>query len=243
MRTIASLIMCRGVEDMETSVLVVDDEQKVLDVIQPYLTQEGFWVITAKTGKLALEAVIEQKPNIVILDWMLPEMCGLDVCREIRKTSKVAIIMLTARTEEMDRVIGLEMGADDYMTKPFSLRELSARIRSVLRRINPSSLDPSVLHRGELTIDEEKHLVWKDGQEIVLTPAEFQILLTLATRPGVVYSRLQLLQATTSDNYMSYERSIDSHISHLRKKIEQDLANLQYIQTVHGVGYRFGDFP
>jgi DNA-binding response OmpR family regulator len=229
------------VKRMKTSVLVVDDEQKVLDVIHPYLIQEGFDVFTAKTGNLALQAVAEKKPDIVILDWMLPEKSGLDVCRDIRKKSSVAIIMLTAKTEEMDRVVGLEVGADDYMTKPFSLRELSARIRSVLRRTNPSSLSSKVIQRGEITIDEDKHVVLKGDQEVALTPAEFQILLTLASRPGIVYSRLQLLQVITGDTYLSYERSIDSHISHLRKKIETDLSNPQYIQTVHGVGYRFGD--
>ncbi|WP_028778702.1 response regulator transcription factor [Shimazuella kribbensis] len=226
---------------MKTSVLVVDDEQKVLDVIQPYLIQEGFDVLTAKTGNRALQEVAEKKPDIVILDWMLPEKSGLDVCRDIRKKSSVAIIMLTAKTEEMDRVVGLEVGADDYMTKPFSLRELSARIRSVLRRTNPSSLNSKVIQRGDITIDEDKHVVLKGDQEVALTPAEFQILLTLASRPGIVYSRLQLLQVITGDTYLTYERSIDSHISHLRKKIETDLSNPQYIQTVHGVGYRFGD--
>nr|WP_255724743.1 response regulator transcription factor [Shimazuella soli] len=221
--------------------MVVDDEQKVLDVIQPYLIQEGFEVITAKTGNEALKAVAESNPNIVILDWMLPEKSGLEVCREIRKKSSVAIIMLTAKTEEMDRVVGLEVGADDYMTKPFSLRELAARIRSVLRRTNPSSLNSNVIQRGNIIIDEDRHVVLKDNKEVSLTPAEFQILLTLATRPGIVYSRLQLLQVITGDTYLSYERSIDSHISHLRKKIESDLANPKYIQTVHGIGYRFGE--
>lgn len=226
---------------VKTSVLVVDDEQKVLDVIQPYLIQEGFEVITAKTGNEALQVVTRNNPNIVILDWMLPGKSGLEVCRDIRKHSSVAIIMLTAKTEEMDRVVGLEVGADDYMTKPFSLRELSARIRSVLRRTNPLSLDSNVIRRGNIVIDEDKHVVLKDNKEISLTPAEFQILLTLATRPGIVYSRLQLLQVITGDTYLSYERSIDSHISHLRKKIESDLSNPKYIQTVHGVGYRFGE--
>lgn len=231
----------KKVGKVKTSVLVVDDEQKVLDVIQPYLIQEGFDVITAKTGKKALQAVAENNPHIVVLDWMLPEKSGLEVCRDIRKKSNVAIIMLTAKTEEMDRVQGLEVGADDYMTKPFSLRELSARIRTVLRRTNPSSVGSNVIQRGNLIIDEEKHVVLRDGKEISLTPAEFQILLTLATRPGIVYSRLQLLQVISGDTYLSYERSIDSHISHLRKKIETDLSNPKYIQTVHGVGYRFGE--
>ncbi len=225
---------------MDTKILIVDDEQKVLDVIQPFLEQEGYLVSTAMNGAEALLKVTEWEPQVVILDWMLPEMSGLEICREIRKEMDIAIIMLTAKTEELDRVLGLEMGADDYITKPFSLRELTARIRSVLRRINAKTNISSVIKRGELTIDEEKHQVWKNGKEITLTPAEFQLLVTLASRPGVVYSRLQLLQITTGNMFLNYERSIDSHISHLRKKVEEDLGNPIYIQTVHGVGYRFG---
>lgn len=208
----------------------------------PFLEGEGFQVLTAGTGREALNVAAEARPNLVVLDWMLPEMSGLEVCRELRKSSNVAIIMLTARTDETDRVVGLELGADDYMTKPFSLRELVARIRSVLRRSNPQSEDvPEVIRRGDIVIDESKFRVWKRDEEVTLTPAEFQILLTLAARPGVVYSRLQLLQATIGEAYMNYERTVDSHISHLRKKLEDDPSNPTYIQTVHGVGYRFGD--
>ncbi|WP_026965552.1 response regulator transcription factor [Alicyclobacillus pomorum] len=226
---------------MEAVILVVDDEPKVIEVIKPFLEGEGFKVYTAMTGKAAIEMVEVHHPDLVLLDWMLPEMSGLDVCRELRQTRDVAIIMLTAKTDEFDRVMGLEMGADDYITKPFSLRELLARIKSVLRRVQPQTEKRDVLRRGELVIDEEKFRVWKQDQEIALTPAEFQLLVTLARRPGVVYSRLQLLQATMGDAYLNYERTIDSHISHLRKKIESDPSNPQYIQTVHGVGYRFGD--
>lgn len=223
------------------TLLIVDDEQRVLDVIQPYLEKEGFRIVTAKTGIEALQKIEAELPQLVVLDWMLPEMSGLDVCREVRKKSDIPIIMLTAKTDESDRITGLELGADDYITKPFSLRELSARIRSVLRRTNPASVKHELIQRGELVIDEEKFRVWKNDQVITLTPAEFQILLTLARRPGVVYSRLQLLQATTKDAYMGYERSVDSHISHLRKKIETDPSHPKYILTVHGIGYRFGD--
>lgn len=220
----------------------MDDEPKVLEVMTPFLEGEGFQVLTAGTGREALNVAAEARPNLVVLDWMLPEMSGLEVCRELRKSSNVAIIMLTARTDETDRVVGLELGADDYMTKPFSLRELVARIRSVLRRSNPQSEDvPEVIRRGDIVIDESKFRVWKRDEEVTLTPAEFQILLTLAARPGVVYSRLQLLQATIGEAYMNYERTVDSHISHLRKKLEDDPSNPTYIQTVHGVGYRFGD--
>lgn len=227
---------------IHTTLLLVDDEQKVLDVIQPYLEKEGYHIITAKSGTEALQQIHKHSPQLVILDWMLPEISGLEVCREVRKHSDIPIIMLTAKTDEPDRVMGLESGADDYITKPFSLRELTARIRTVLRRANPASIKNEPLHRGELIIDEEKFRVWKNNQVINLTPAEFQILLTLARRPGVVYSRLQLMQATTNDHsYIGYERSVDSHISHLRKKIEADPSNPKYILTVHGIGYRFGD--
>jgi len=226
------------------TVLVVDDEPKVLDVIKPFLEREGFVVYTALTGTDALRRVEEVNPDIIVLDWMLPERSGLDVCREIRKSTRsVGVIMLTARTDETDRVLGLEIGADDYIPKPFSLRELLARVRAVLRRIQSTATieETGVIRRGDLVIDETKYRVWRRGQEIQLTPAEFQILQTLASRPGVVYSRLQLLKATLGDAYLNYERTIDSHVSHLRKKVEDDSAEPRYIQTVHGVGYRFGE--
>lgn len=226
---------------MEEKILIVDDEPKVIDILKPFLEGEKYHVVTAGTGTEALRVVEETKPDLILLDWMLPEMSGLDVCREIRKTSTVAIIMLTARTDETDRVIGLELGADDYVVKPFNLREVLARIRSVLRRISPQSTEPELLERGDLVIDEASFRVYKKNEEVVLTPAEFQILVTLANRPGVVYSRLQLLKATMGEAYMYYERTIDSHISHLRKKIEDDASEPVYIQTVHGVGYRFGN--
>jgi DNA-binding response OmpR family regulator len=226
---------------VEATVLLVDDEAKVLDVMKPFLEGEGFHVLTATSGTEALQKVQECRPQVVVLDWMMPGMSGLEVCRKLRESSKVGIIMLTARAEEADRVVGLEVGADDYMVKPFSLRELAARIRSVLRRLNDGTPSSTVLQRGELVIDEAKFQVWKSGREISLTPAEFQILLTLARKPGVVYSRLQLLQATLGDAYLNYERTIDSHISHLRKKIEDDSANPKHILTVHGVGYKFAE--
>lgn len=229
---------------MTATVLVVDDEPKVLDVIKPFLEREGFVVYTALTGTDALRRVEEVNPDIIVLDWMLPERSGLDVCREIRKSTRsVGVIMLTARTDETDRVLGLEIGADDYIPKPFSLRELLARVRAVLRRIQSTATieETGVIRRGDLVIDETKYRVWRRGQEIQLTPAEFQILQTLASRPGVVYSRLQLLKATLGDAYLNYERTIDSHVSHLRKKVEDDSAEPRYIQTVHGVGYRFGE--
>jgi DNA-binding response OmpR family regulator len=225
---------------MQTTLLLVDDEPKVIAVMKPFLEEEGFLVLTAATGTEALKMVSQHQPQLVILDWMLPGMSGLDVCRELRRHSQVPIIMVTAKGDETDRVVGLEVGADDYIVKPFSLRELVARVRSVLRRTQPATEEARVLRHGSLSIDEAQYRVTMDGREILLTPTEFQILVTLARKPGVVYSRLQLLKATMGDAYMNYERTIDSHISHLRKKIEPDPANPVFIQTVHGVGYRFG---
>ncbi|MDB5083695.1 MAG: PhoP family transcriptional regulator [Bacilli bacterium] len=226
---------------MDTTVLIVDDEAKILEIIVPFLKQEGFQILTAETGKRALEIAKSEKPSLVVLDWMLPELSGIEVCRELRKTGPMGIIMLTAKSEEMDKIIGLEVGADDYLTKPFSLRELSARIRSLLRRIQVQSDESKDIQRGDLVISEAKCQVWKKRQLLELTPTEFKLLLTLAAKPGIVYSRLQLLQAALEDDFLNYERTVDAHISHLRKKIEDNPANPAYIQTVYGFGYKFGD--
>jgi DNA-binding response OmpR family regulator len=227
---------------METTILVVDDETKILEIIVPYLQQEGFRILTAKTGRQALQLARQEKPMLVVLDWMLPEMSGIEVCRELRSMGSIGVIMLTAKSEETDKIIGLEVGADDYLTKPFSLRELAARIRSVLRRMNnqPEQLS-QVINQGRLLISEAKRQVWKDGEPVELTPTEFKMLHTLASKPGIVYSRLQLLQAAMEDDFVNYERTVDAHISHLRKKLEDDPAKPEYIQTVYGFGYRFGD--
>jgi DNA-binding response OmpR family regulator len=224
-------------------VLVVDDESKIVDIIVPYLQQEGFRTLTANTGKQALQIARSDKPALVVLDWMLPELSGIEVCRELRTIGSIGIIMLTAKAEETDKIIGLEVGADDYLTKPFSLRELAARIRSVLRRMQGQAETEAApaMQRGELLISESKCQVWKNGQELALTPTEFKLLLVLAAKPGIVYSRLQLLQAALEDDFLNYERTIDAHISHLRKKIEDDPARPVYVQTVYGFGYKFGD--
>jgi DNA-binding response OmpR family regulator len=226
---------------MPQTILLVDDEEKVLEFMSPFLQQEGFQIITAKTGREALKKVKDHKPILVVLDWMLPEMSGIDICRELRKMGGMGIIMLTARSEETDKIIGLEVGADDYMTKPFSLRELSARIRSVLRRMEGQQTMEEILKRGELTISETQCRVWKNGEEIPLTPTEFKLLLTLAAKPAIVYSRLQLLHTALDDDFLNDERTVDAHISRIRKKIEDNPSNPKYIQTVYGFGYRFGD--
>jgi DNA-binding response OmpR family regulator len=226
---------------VERTLLLVEDEQKMLETLRDYLQQEGFRVVTATTGKQALSLAKKENPVLVVLDWMLPEMNGLEVCRELRKTGSYGIIMLTAKTEETDKIVGLEVGADDYMTKPFSLRELAARIRSVMRRMQGQTDDIQVMQRGDLTISESTRQVWRNDQEIILTPTEFKILLTLAAKPGIVFSRLQLMKAALEEEFLNYERTMDSHVSHLRKKIEDDPRSPQYIQTVYGFGYRFGD--
>jgi DNA-binding response OmpR family regulator len=228
---------------METTLLLVDDEMKLLEAMSEFLQKEGYRIVTATTGRLALSVAKAENPALVVLDWMLPEMNGMEVCRELRKMGSYGIIMLTAKTEETDKIIGLEMGADDYMTKPFSLRELNARIRSLLRRMQdkPEEDVQQIIERGHLIITPSKFQVLKQGIDILLTPTEYKILLTLATKPGIVYSRLQLMMAAMEEDFVNYERTMDSHISNLRKKIEDDPAQPQYIQTVYGFGYRFGD--
>lgn len=226
---------------MTHTLLLVDDESQVIAFMESFLRQEGYQIVTATTGKEALLRAKEAKPSLVVLDWMLPEMNGIDVCRELRKLSRMGIIMVTARAEESDKIIGLEVGADDYLTKPFSLRELAARIRSVLRRMEGNELASETMQRGELSISEEQCRVWRRGEEIPLTPTEFKMMLTLASKPGIVYSRLQLLQAALEDDVLNDERTVDAHISRIRKKIEDDPANPIYIQTVYGFGYRFGE--
>lgn len=228
---------------MPHTVLLVDDEAKVIEFMAPFLRREGFEIATASSGPEALAQAAAKKPSLVVLDWMLPGMSGIDVCRELRKMGRMGIIMVTARADETDKIIGLEVGADDYMTKPFSLRELSARLRALLRRMDGIEAAERSVERGDLSISEAQCRVWKRGTEIALTPTEFKLLLTLAARPGIVYSRLQLLQAALEDDLLNDERTVDAHISRLRKKLEDDPSKPVYIQTVYGFGYRFGDKP
>ncbi|MBC9785173.1 response regulator transcription factor [Heliobacterium chlorum] len=234
---------------MAITILVVDDEQKILDMVTTYLEAEGYHVLQATDGLSALQEVNEKTPHLVLLDWMLPGKNGLDLCKDIRAHSKVPIIMLTARVDESDKVLGLEMGADDYVTKPFGLRELVARIRSVLRRydmgndgtLTAETQESRILKRGDLTIDNEKFEAFLKDMPLNLTATEFKILQTLAQRPGVVYSRLQLMRIVMGEAYVNYERSIDTHVSNLRKKVGDTPGEPRYILTVFGVGYKFSE--
>jgi DNA-binding response OmpR family regulator len=229
---------------VEIKIILVDDEPEILTLVRDYLSREGFNVLTAINGTEGMELIERENPDLVLLDWMLPGMSGLEMCRRLRETSTIPIIMLTAKSEEIDRVLGLEFGADDYIVKPFSLRELAARIKTVLRRssgVVQENGTSSVLIRGELSIDVTSHKVLKKGQELCLTPTEFNILHLLATRPGTVYSRLQLLRQAMGEEYLYYERSIDTHVSNLRKKLEDNPSDPKYVETVFGVGYRFGE--
>ena len=223
---------------MHKKILVVDDEPKIAEICQDYLKAAGYEVLTAKTGPEGLSAARREKPDLVVLDLMLPEMDGLDVCRTLRRESDVPIIMLTARVEETDKLIGLEIGADDYITKPFSPRELVARVRVILRR---ASGDPTsdVIRAGEVSLDRARYEVNLPEKIISLTPTEFEVLATLMSQPGRIFSRAQLLNAAHGVAFESYERAIDSHIRNLRRKLESSDSKADYIVTVHGVGYKF----
>ena len=223
-------------------ILVVDDEKKIVELVRTYLERDGFQVLEANDGRTALELFKRENPELLVLDVMLPGMDGLEVCREIRRVSSVPVIMLTARSEDVDKLIGLELGADDYLTKPFSPRELVARIKAVLRRTrgtaSPSS-NKARLKLGDLTLDEERFEVSCHDETVSLTPAEFRILATMAKSPGRVFSRSQLLDMALGETYEGYERTIDVHIKNLRHKLKEAGGEGKcVIATVHGVGYK-----
>ncbi len=222
---------------MITKVLVVDDEEWVLDTVRRYLEQADFEVIPARDGVSALEAFARTSPDLVILDWMLPRLDGLSVAERIRMTSAVPIIMLTARVTERDRLAGFDAGVDDYVVKPFSARELEARVRAVLRR--SSGKESPIQEAGDLRLDREQRLVWVRGEPVELSAMGFDLLAFLITHPGRVFTRLELLEAVRGETYSGFERSIDSHIKRLRQRIEPDPTHPSYILTVFGVGYRF----
>ena len=220
--------------------MVVDDEPQILKVLRAYLEKSGFQVVSAADGNSALAIFKREKPDFLILDLNLPGMDGLDVCKAIRRESNVPILMLTARVEEADRLIGLELGADNYVIKPFSPREVVARVRTIFRRTNISEAAASEhIQIGDLSIDVEKHTVLRGDLTIDLTPTEFDILVTLARQPRRVFTRLQIMEQAQGDAFEGYERTIDAHIKNLRLKLEPNPRKPVYIQTVFGVGYKF----
>lgn len=221
------------------TILIIEDEKELVKVLRSYLENAGYIVWTAYRGDTGLAIYEEKKPELVILDLNLPGLDGLDVAREIRRKANTPIIMLTARVEEMDQLIGLELGADDYIPKPFSPRIVVARVRSVLRRSQAEPTNIQILRVHNIEIDLGAHTVMRAGEPVELTPTEFNLLVTMAQQPGRAFTRLQLLEASQGTAYEGYERTIDAHIKNLRAKVEPDTKNLQYIETVFGVGYRF----
>lgn len=226
---------------MSHKILVVDDELDIVKVVRAYLEQSGFKVITASDGQQALAAFRHERPDLAVLDLNLPSLDGLDVCRAIRRESNTPVIMLTARVEEADRLIGLEIGADDYILKPFSPREVVARVRAVLRRSGATQEAGQAIVAGDLSIDQAKHEARLGDRILDLTPSEFNILSRLAEQPGRAFSRMELLDAALGEAYAGYERSIDQHIKNLRQKLGDEPRDPQYILTVFGVGYKFNE--
>jgi len=223
------------------TVLIVEDELKITRLVRDYLEQAGFAVVEAADGQAAIAAARAARPDMIVLDLGLPGMDGLDVTRHLRATSSVPIIMVTARVEETDRIVGLELGADDYLTKPFSPKELVARIRAVLRRADATLGGGELIKAGEVMLDIPKRRVTVRGGDVELTATEFDLLLTLARRPGRIYTRAQLLDSIHGVAFDSYERSIDAHVKNIRRKIESDPRHPRLVLTVYGVGYRFAD--
>jgi DNA-binding response OmpR family regulator len=221
-------------------ILVVDDEPKIVQLVRDYLERAGFAVSTARDGNEALMRAHQERPELIVLDLGLPGLDGLEVTRRLRRDSGVPIIMLTARHEETDRVVGLELGADDYVTKPFSPRELEARVRAVLRR-HVGATDAEVLRAADLTLDLPRLRTEVAGHVVSLTATEFQLLTALARQPGRVFTRAQLLDAIHGVAFDSYERAIDAHVKNIRRKIEPDPRTPRYLLTVYGVGYRLAD--
>jgi two-component system alkaline phosphatase synthesis response regulator PhoP len=223
------------------SILIVEDEQKIVTLVQDYLANAGFRSTSAADGRTALQKARDERPDLVVLDLGLPQMDGLDVIRALRKESDVPIIVLTARSEESDKLVGLELGADDYITKPFSPKELVARVRTVLRRVENKPDDREVIRVGDLTMDIPRMQLRLGEREVELTPTEFQILTVLASQPGRIFTRGQLLDAVHGVAIESYERAIDAHIKNIRRKIEPNPREPHYIFMVYGVGYKFAD--
>jgi two-component system alkaline phosphatase synthesis response regulator PhoP len=226
---------------MNEMILVIDDEPKIVKQARDYLEKSGYRVVTAGDGKTAMAVARHERPDLIVLDLNLPEMDGLDVCRALRRESDVPIIMLTARVDEVDRLIGLELGADDYITKPFSPRELVARVRAVLRRVRGGVHQPGLIRAGDLEIDLHGHRVTRAGEPIRLTRSEFNLLTVLAQHPGQTFTRAQLLDRLHGVAYDGFDRSVDAHVKNLRRKLEADPVEPRYVLTVYGIGYKFTD--
>ncbi len=224
---------------MSQTIMVVDDEAKLRDLIRVYLEQEGYRVVEAGHGREALYVARVEKPDLIILDLMMPEMGGYDFMRAFSKEAETPVIMLTAKLEDQDKILGLELGADDYITKPFNVRELIARVRAVLRRATKAATEPDLLRAADIVLDRAGRTVKVGEHYVDLTPSEFAILATLIAAPGQVFSRLDLLDRVSGEAYEGYERTIDVHIRNLRTKIEPDPKNPIYVDTVYGMGYRF----
>jgi DNA-binding response OmpR family regulator len=231
-----------------TSILLVDDEPQIVEVLERYLTDEGFRVHKAYDGQTAVALASSEQPHLVLLDLKLPGMSGFEAFREIRAASSVPIIMLTSRGEEVDRIVGLELGADDYITKPFSPREVVARIKAVLRRTHTSTATlaaspNTIIRNGDIEIDPRDHEVRVRGTVVGLTPTEFRIIELLAANPGRTFTRAQLLDKIKGDELEIYDRTLDRHVANLRHKIEADASNPHYVLTVFGVGYKMAKLP
>jgi len=224
---------------MREKILIVDDEKKMVKMLSAALENEGYVTVEAFDGETALELLREERPDLVVLDIMMPRLDGFEFCRRVRGKSAAPIIILSAKLEEADKLLGLELGADDYMTKPFSPRELVARIRAVLRRYREQGELAGPIVRGPLVIDSDMHRVEIEGKAISLTPTEFNILLTMASNPARVFSRRELIESAQGDYFEGYERTVDSHIGSIRKKLAETAGNWSFIETVYGVGYRF----
>ncbi len=224
---------------MAKTIMVVDDEKRLVSLVQSYLNQEGYRVVTAFNGREALSTAHREKPDLIVLDLMMPEMDGHEFIEAYRREHATPIILLTARVEEEEQVIGLELGADDYVTKPFRPRELMARVRAVLRRSGQIEPAARTLHVADVTLDRDSRSVKVNGHYVDLTPSEFDLLAALMTAPGRVFSRLDLLDIIQGIRYEGYQRTIDLHIKNLRAKIERDPRSPHYIETVYGAGYRF----
>lgn len=223
---------------MAKKILVVDDKKELRSLLKAYFSEEGFEVNTAADGREALFIARQEKPDLIVLDLMMPEMGGYDFLRAHQKEANTPVIILTARLEENDKVLGLELGADDYVTKPFSMRELTARVRAVLRRTENRGNEADILRAGGIRLDRSARSVQVDGAPVDLTPSEFELLASMMATPGKAFSRLELLEHTQGAAYEGYERTIDVHIRNLRTKIENDPSQPKYIETVYGIGYR-----